>query len=132
MDDKELYGVPSQFCIGYPDEDGVRSFEELGLDELDKFDAWPEVEYPKFFWWRFEQIFSNSEEFLEITPDMVDEYFKEPEDPLQTRCPRCLSINFVIGYPDMECEDCGWNEPRIDFPMSEGFYQWFERSGVGR
>jgi len=84
------------------------------------------VEYPEFFWWRFERIFGDSNEFLIITPDMMDEYFKEPEDPLQTRCPRCFSTQFIIGYPYMECKNCGYKEPLIDFPMSEDFYRFYE------
>jgi len=95
----------------YPDEilfslDGVVNF----------------VEYPEFFWWRFEQVFGKSEEFLEITPDMVDGYFKEPEDPMQTRCPRCFSTRVDIGYPHITCKDCGYNEPLIDFPISHYFH----------
>jgi len=75
------------------------------------------VEYPEFFWWRFEQVFGNSSEFLEITPDMMDEYFKEPDNPLQSRCPRCHSSRIVIGYPYIWCRHCGYNEPLIDYPQ---------------
>lgn len=74
------------------------------------------VEYPEFFWWRFEQMFGDSDELLEITPDMMDEYFKEPEDSTRTRCPRCLSVQVDIGYPYIWCKNCGYNEPLIDFP----------------
>ena len=81
--------------------------------------CWERVEYPEFFGWRFNQIFGNSKEFLIITPDMMDEYFKELEDPTQTRCPRCLSVNVNVGYPYIECQHCGYNEPLIDFPISE-------------
>lgn len=80
------------------------------------------VEYPEFFSWRFEQIFGNSDEFLEVTPDMMEEYFKEPEDSTQTRCPRCLSVEVTIGYPYMECRHCGYNEPLIDFPISRYYH----------
>ncbi|GAJ01344.1 unnamed protein product [marine sediment metagenome] len=79
------------------------------------------VEYPKFFQWRFEQIFGNSDEFLEVTPDMMDGYFREPEDRTQTRCPRCLSAQVDIGYPYIKCKNCGYNEPLIDFPENVGF-----------
>ncbi len=79
------------------------------------------IEYPEFFWWRFEQIFGGSDEFLVITPDMMDEYFKEPEDSMQTRCPRCLSVEVDIGYPYIKCKNCGYNEPLIDFPENVGF-----------
>lgn len=85
------------------------------------------VEYPEFFWWRFEQVFGDSHEFLEITPDIMDEYFKEPEDPTQTRCPRCLSTQVVIGYPDIECRHCGYNEPLIDFPISLSYHLALEK-----
>jgi len=50
---------------------------------------------------------------------------KEPEDSMQTRCPRCFSTDVIIGYPYVECKNCGYNEALIDFPISyfvaEGF-----------
>jgi len=90
------------------------------------------VVYPEFFEWRFNQIFGDSEEFLIITPNMMEEYFKEPEDPLQQRCNRCLSTDIIIGYPDMRCKHCGYTEPRIDFPVSEDWYQYYEKGGQGK
>jgi len=125
---------PADYNIDYFDE--FASLSPACREEIEKatFEAdmrnpdgvWEEVAYPKFFWWRFNQIFGNSDEFLIITPDMMDEYFKEPDDPLQTRCPRCMSIEVIIGYPDMVCQSCGYNEPLIDFPMSESFYGYYE------
>lgn len=46
----------------------------------------------------------------------------EPKDPSQTRCPRCFSTKFVIGYPYMECRHCGYSEPLIDFPISHYYH----------
>lgn len=133
-------GMQSQFGVGYPDEGGARCFVLQDCDwqclncplppgqdclwddpSIGEFDL---VEYPEFFWWRFNRIFGDSDEFLEITPDMMDEYFKEPNDPLQTRCPRCLSTEVTRGYPQMECKNCGYNEPLIDFPISYDFYRF--------
>ena len=34
------------------------------------------------------------------------------------QCPRCKSKRFRVGYPDMQCFDCGYTEPLIDFPIS--------------
>jgi len=69
-------------------------------------------EYPPFFFWR------ASHESL-VQP--------EPEDPLQTRCPRCFSTKVVIGYPYIECLNCGYNEPLIDFPISRYCHLALER-----
>lgn len=102
-----------------PDGDCYWDDPDIGTFDL--------VEYPEFFWWRFEQVFGDSKEFLIITPDMMDEYFKEPDDPITTRCRRCLSAEVIIGYPSMECKNCGYNEPLIDFSMSEDFYLAFEQ-----
>ena len=97
--------------------------------ELDYPDGdWDEVIYPEFFWWRFNQVFGDSEEFLTITPDLMDEYFKEPDDPLQTRCPRCLSTEVIIGYPYIVCKDCGYDEDLIDYPISEDFHKYFKET----
>ncbi len=101
-------------CPLPPGQDCLWDDPEFGMFDL--------VEYPEFFWWRLEQVFDNSEEFLEITPDMMNKYFKEPEDPMQTRCRRCLSTEVVIGYPYIVCQHCGYNEPLIDFPISEYFH----------
>ena len=94
--------------------------QQVDIDSPDG--AWDKVKYPEFFRWRFEQIFGNSKEFLFITPDMMDEYFKEPDDPLQTRCPRCYSTEVMIGYPDIKCLNCGLEEPLLDFPISYDFH----------
>lgn len=103
----------------FPDEDCIWDDPDMGEFDL--------VEYPKFFDWRFEQVFGGSDEFLEITPDLMDEYFKEPKDPLQTRCPRCLSIEVIVGYPYIECQHCGYNEPLIDFPISYSMHLALEK-----
>ena len=94
---------------------------EVQQVELDFPDgAWEKVEYPPFFWWRFERIFGSSNEFLIITPDTMDKYFKEPDDPMQTKCPRCLSVRVNVVYPYIECRNCSYNEPLIDFPENVG------------
>lgn len=100
------------YCPLAPGEDCLWDDPPIGMFDL--------VEYPEFFWWRFEQIFGVTKEELEITPDVMEEYFKEPEDPLQTRCPRCFSTQVTIGYPYIECRNCGYNEPLIDFPENIG------------
>lgn len=101
-------------CPLLPGQDCFWDDPAIGMFDL--------VEYPEFFWWRFERVFGDSEEFLEITPDMMDEYFKEPEDKTQIRCPRCLSTEVIIGYPLFECKNCNYNEPLIDFPISQYFH----------
>ena len=107
-----------QLWMEVPGEVGYFDCEVQQVDIDHPDGCWDKVEYPEFFWWRFKQIFGASNEFLIITPDMMDEYFGEPEDPLQTRCPRCLSTEVAIGYPYIECKNCGYNEPLIDFPIS--------------
>lgn len=65
------------------------------------------VQYPEFFWWRV-----DNEELVR----------PEPEDPMQTRCPRCLSTEVAIGYPYIQCKHCGYNEPLVDFPISHYYH----------
>ena len=69
------------------------------------------VEYPEFFFWRI--IHTEEECGIKHT---------EPKDPMQTRCPRCLSTEVVIGYPHIECQHCSYNESLIDFPISHYFH----------
>lgn len=64
-------------------------------------------QYPEHTFWRWDH-----EELVR----------PEPVDPLQTRCPRCFSTEFIIGYPYIECKNCGYNEPLIDFPISQYFH----------
>ena len=84
--------------------------EPLGKDclwddpEIGMFDL---VEYPEFFFWQWEHKSL-------VRP--------EPKDPLKTRCPRCFSTKVTIGYPLIECKNCGWNEALIDFPISHYFH----------
>jgi len=95
--------------------------EQLGKDCLwgdPLIGMFDKVEYPEFFWWRLDQIFGDSEEFLEITPNMMDEYFKEPDDTNLLRCPRCYSPKIKIGYHYIQCLSCQYNEPIIDFTVS--------------
>lgn len=33
-------------------------------------------------------------------------------------CPKCHSLRVKVFYPDIECLDCGWSEPLVDFPVS--------------
>lgn len=77
---------------------------------IGKFDL---VQYPLFDEWRF------------LNEHLVR---PEPEDPYQTRCPRCYSTDFHLGYPFMVCRNCGYEEPLIDFPISESWYCYFETS----
>ena len=111
-----------QLWMEVPGEVGYFGGEVQQIDIDSPDGCWVKVEYPLFFWWHFEQVFGDSKEFLEITPDMMGEYFKEPEDPLQTRCPRCLSTKIDIGYPYIKCLNCEYNEPLIDFPISHYYH----------
>lgn len=98
----------------YADTDCIWDDPAIGMFDL--------IVYPEFFDWRFEQVFGNYDGFLEITPDMMDEYFKEPEDKTQTRCPRCLSIDvvFLDYYRDFLCNSCGYLVSLIDYPANIG------------
>ena len=111
-----------QLWMEVPGEPGYFDCEVQQID-LDSPDGtWEKVEYPPFFWWRFEQVFGDSNAFLIITPDMTDEYFKEPDDPMTSRCPRCYSTNIGFGYPYIQCFNCDYNEPLIDFPISHYYH----------
>jgi len=74
-----------------------------------------EYQYPEFFFWRVDH------------EDECGIKHTEPGDPMQTRCPRCLSIEVVIGYPYIECRHCGYNEPLIDFPISRYYHLALEK-----
>jgi hypothetical protein len=39
------------------------------------------------------------------------------------RCPKCKSNRVKIGYPDIECANCSWSEPLIDFPISWDYHR---------
>ena len=65
--------------------------------------AFDEIEYPEFFWWR-----ENNGKLVR----------PEPKNPLQTRCPRCLSTKIVVSYLYIECRNCNYNESLMDFPCS--------------
>lgn len=65
------------------------------------------IEYPEHTFWRWDH-----EELVEL----------EPENPLQTRCPRCFSTRVIIGYPYIECRNCGYNEALMDFPISRYYH----------
>ena len=111
-----------QLWMEVPGEVGYFDCEVQQVDIDSPDGAWEKVEYPPFFWWRFEQVFGDSNAFLIITPDMMDEYFKEPDDPMTSRCPRCYSTNIGFGYPYIQCFNCGYNEPLIDFPISHYYH----------
>ena len=64
-------------------------------------------EYPEHTFWRW---------------DHEDLVRPEPVNPLQTRCPRCFSTAVIIGYPYIECRNCGYNESLIDFPISRYYH----------
>ena len=108
--EESTHGIQSQFCIGYSDLSGIRYLELLGIDEIEKFDAWPEIEYPEFFWWRIDHL---------VQP--------EPDDPMQYRCPRCFSTKIDVSYPYIQCLHCGYDEPLIDFPISHDFHLAFTK-----
>ena len=118
---KPLVGLEDYVCTSqclthcpFPDGDCMWDDPDIGMFDL--------VVYPEFFCWRFNKIFGDSDEFLEITPDMMDKYFKEPDDPMQSRCPRCYSTKIIIGYPDIKCLNCNLEEPLIDFPISYDYH----------
>lgn len=73
------------------------------------------MEYPEFFFWR-----ANHEDECSIK-------HAEPEDSMQTRCPRCLSVEVAVGYPCMECQHCGYSEPLVDFPTSRCYHLALEK-----
>lgn len=64
------------------------------------------IEYPEHWGWRL-----DNEKLVH----------PEPKDPMLTRCPRCFSTQINIGYPYIECRNCGYNEPLIDFTENVGF-----------
>ncbi len=118
-----------QLWMEVPGEPGYfdHKVQQVDLDYPDG--CWDKVVYPEFFWWRFKRIFGDSTEFLIITPDMMDEYFKEPEDKMQTRCPRCFSTEVIVGYPYIECKNCEYSESLIDFPISRSVHLSYLRGG---
>lgn len=98
------------------------------------WDLWDEAIYPEHFWWRLEhltedqeqQLMEPGDDMMIITPDCLDQFYSEPEPLGQVlRCPRCLSTAYTTGYPDIKCADCGYDEPLIDFPVSESFYEYY-------
>jgi hypothetical protein len=74
-----------------------------------------EVKYPKFFWWRFNNLPDNKKP-QELTPDSMDSFYPELKNKTTYRCPRCLSVNIYIGEKWIICRNCDYNEPLIDFP----------------
>jgi len=100
-----------QFHMIVPGEPGFFEAEvqEIELEHPDG--AWIKVEYPEFTIWRWEN---------------EDKVEPEPESPLTRRCPRCYSTQIIIGYPYIFCQHCGYDEPLIDFPMSESYYLFLE------
>jgi len=45
----------------------------------------------------------------------------------ERECPKCKSVAVAIGYPDIKCLTCGWNEPLIDFPISWDWHRHYCR-----
>ncbi len=75
-------------------------------------------QYPEYTFWR-----EDHEELVR----------PEPIDPMQTRCPRCFSVQVIIGYPYIECKHCGYNQPLVDFPISEYYHLLYkEQDRLGR
>lgn len=69
-------------------------------DDPPAWEMWDEVQYPEFFDW---QVLNEKL----VCP--------QPENPLQTRCPRCFSIEVITGYLYIECKNCGYNEILSDY-----------------
>lgn len=72
--------------------------------------TWEKVEYPEHYEWQ------QSHKRLMC---------KEP-GPNVIRCPRCYSLDYKVGYPNIVCGHCGYAEPLIDFPISDDFRRWLE------
>ena len=72
------------------------------------------IEYPEFFWWRFNHLPEKKKPYL-LMPDSMDEFYKEPEGK-GYRCPRCLSTKVHFGDVWIKCKKCGYNETLIDYP----------------
>lgn len=104
---------------------------QLQLFNIEQFEIYPDgsfpfspdgvvdfVVYPEFFWWR-----ENNEAKVQV----------EPNNPIQTRCPRCFSVRVSTGYPYIKCLHCGYNEPLIDFPISSYYHLALEvgKGGMG-
>jgi len=71
------------------------------------------VEYPKFYFWRDEHGVRPLEDWTVNDPN-----------PMMPRCPRCHSTKVGSGYmfPNysvMQCHQCGYNKPLIDFPSAK-------------
>jgi len=61
------------------------------------------IEYPEFDSWQ----------------DLHEESVRsEPENPLQTRCPRCYSTKVTIGDTYIVCANCEYDEVLADYPAS--------------
>lgn len=78
-------------------------------DYLDPDGPWDPVVYPEWWAWREERGLPQ-----------------EPPADLPastTRCPRCWSTRVTIGYPVIKCDDCGYTEELIDFPISRSYHR---------
>lgn len=104
-----------------PDGDCIWSDPDIGCYDL--------VEYPEFFWWRLGHLTEEQKrvlielgsDMMIITPDSMDEFYKEPEPVGDIhRCRRCLSTNIHIRKVWIVCNNCGYGEPLIDFPENVG------------
>jgi len=72
-----------------------------------------DFQYPEFFWWRLSNLPEG---------EKMDSFYKEPDDKMQLRCPRCLSTDLVFtGYlRSAVCVGCQYDESLIDFPENVG------------
>lgn len=86
--------------------------DPLGIDEPEPTcGIFEEMEYPEFFFWRA---------MHGVLPE--DDWTVNDPNPTDYRCPRCHSTEVIIGYPYIECQHCGYNEPLIDFPISHYYH----------
>ncbi len=85
--------------------------EPLGKDCL-----WDDPDYPILDDLSLEECYALWRDFNKSLAQ------PEPTSPMQTRCPRCFSIQVTIGYPYIECKNCGLNEPLVDFPISRYYH----------
>lgn len=98
-------------------------------DMRDPDGCWDKVIYPEHFWWRLDhlteeqkqQLMEPGSDMMIITPDCLDEFYKEPEPVGKVyRCNRCLSTDLDWQEYWIVCRRCGYDEPLIDFPENVG------------
>ena len=79
------------------------------------------AEYPEFFWWRVDNLPDNKRPLV-LTPDSMDEFYKEPDsEGCVHRCPRCLSVDVDWQSEWIVCRCCDWSEPLHDYPVARRY-----------